>query len=60
MAVALTCPHCRKPFTPNVDVTQPPRLQGTKCTNCRLFVPARVVTAALELAARERVATDAV
>ena len=43
----LACPHCRKQFQPKVDATQPPRLQGAKCPNCKLFVPARVVAAAL-------------
>ncbi|MEO6867700.1 MAG: hypothetical protein ABI200_06735 [Gaiellales bacterium] len=42
----LACPHCQKQFTPKVDATQQPRLQGTKCTNCKLFVPARIVAAA--------------
>lgn len=43
----LACPHCKKQFAPNVDATQPPRLQGAKCPNCKLFVPARIVQAAL-------------
>lgn len=43
---SLACPHCRKQFQPKVDATQPPRLQGAKCPNCKLFVPARVVAAA--------------
>ena len=42
----LACPHCKKQFSPAVDATQPPRLQGAKCPNCKLFVPARVVAAA--------------
>lgn len=44
---AVACPHCRKSFRPAVDATQPPRLQGAKCPHCKLFVPARVVAAAL-------------
>jgi hypothetical protein len=43
---SLACPHCKKQFQPNVDATQPPRLQGAKCPHCKLFVPARVVAAA--------------
>lgn len=42
----LACPHCKKQFAPNVDATQPPRLQGAKCPHCKLFVPARIVAAA--------------
>ena len=42
----LACPHCKKQFQPAVDETQPPRLQGAKCPNCKLFVPARIVAAA--------------
>ena len=42
----LACPHCKKQFSPAVDATQPPRLQGAKCPNCKLFVPARLVAAA--------------
>ena len=42
----LACPHCKKQFAPNVDATQPPRLQGAKCPHCKLFVPARIVSAA--------------
>jgi DNA-directed RNA polymerase subunit RPC12/RpoP len=45
---ALACPHCKKQFRPTVDATQPPRLQGAKCPNCKLFVPARIVSAALQ------------
>jgi hypothetical protein len=45
-APTLGCPHCKKQFSPSVDATQPPRLQGAKCPNCKLFVPARVVAAA--------------
>jgi DNA-directed RNA polymerase subunit RPC12/RpoP len=44
----LACPHCKKQFAPAVDATQPPRLQGAKCPNCKLFVPARVVAAAFD------------
>jgi transcription elongation factor Elf1 len=47
-STTLACPHCKKQFTPAVDVTQPLRLQGAKCTNCKLFVPARVVAAAFD------------
>lgn len=43
---ALACPHCKKQFRPAVDATQPPRLQGAKCPNCKLFVPERIVRAA--------------
>jgi len=42
----LACPHCKKLFAPAVDHTQPPRLQGAKCPNCKLFVPERIVAAA--------------
>lgn len=42
----LACPHCKKQFAPKVDATQPPRLQGAKCPNCKLFVPERIVAAA--------------
>lgn len=45
-AATLACPHCKKQFRPSVDATQPPRLQGAKCPNCKLFVPARIVAAA--------------
>lgn len=45
-ATTLACPHCKKQFAPSVDVSQPLRLQGAKCPNCKLFVPARVVAAA--------------
>lgn len=48
--VALACPHCKKQFRPTVDATQPPRLQGAKCPNCKLFVPARIVSAAMAAA----------
>lgn len=44
----LACPHCRKQFSPAMDATQPPRLQGAKCPHCKLFVPARVVQAAFD------------
>ncbi len=43
----LACPHCKKQFAPKVDATQPPRLQGAKCPHCKLFVPARIVSAAI-------------
>ena len=43
----LACPHCKKSFAPAVDATQPPRLQGAKCPHCKLFVPERIVRAAL-------------
>jgi len=46
VSTTLACPHCKKQFAPAVDTTQPLRLQGAKCTNCKLFVPARVVAAA--------------
>jgi hypothetical protein len=45
-SATLACPHCKKQFTPAVDATQPPRLQGAKCPNCKLFVPQRIVSAA--------------
>lgn len=35
------CPHCKKIFVATVNREQPPRLQGAKCPNCRLFVPVR-------------------
>ncbi|MCB0880241.1 MAG: hypothetical protein KDC46_14810 [Thermoleophilia bacterium] len=47
-SATLGCPHCKKQFAPAVDATQPPRLQGAKCPHCKLFVPARVVQAALD------------
>ena len=31
--LAVTCPHCHKPFTPSA------RHRGYKCPHCRLFVP---------------------
>lgn len=40
---AIACPHCKKGFHASVDATQPPRLQGAKCPNCKLFVPARLI-----------------
>jgi hypothetical protein len=39
------CPHCHKEFVAHMDVRQPPRLQGAKCPNCKLFVPARLLPA---------------
>ena len=48
-AASLACPHCKKQFRPAVDATQPPRLQGAKCPNCKLFVPARLVAASLSV-----------
>ncbi len=37
------CPHCHKDFVAQLDTKQPPRLQGAKCPNCKLFVPARLL-----------------
>jgi hypothetical protein len=36
---SIDCPHCHKPFIPEVDLTQRPRFQGAKCPGCNLFVP---------------------
>ena len=44
--VETACPHCHKRFEATIDSNQPPRLQGAKCPNCKLFVPARIVQAA--------------
>jgi hypothetical protein len=43
VAHEVNCPHCKKVFSATVDLTQPPRLQGAKCPNCKLFVPARLI-----------------
>ena len=41
--VATECPHCHREFVASIDASQPPRLQGAKCPNCKLFVPARLL-----------------
>jgi hypothetical protein len=49
--VTTKCPHCKKQFVPAVDLAQLPRLQGAKCPNCKLFVPAESLAAARAAAA---------
>jgi hypothetical protein len=36
---AVTCPHCRKTFTPAPLPRPSARHRGSKCPHCRLFVP---------------------
>ncbi len=37
--LAVTCPHCRKVFTPTPLPRPSVRHRGYKCPHCRLFVP---------------------
>ncbi len=48
------CPHCHKPFTAKIDTRQPPRLQGAKCPNCKLFVPLDAINGPLSAEERRR------
>ena len=38
--LAVTCPHCKKPFEAEVIEGSADRYRGFKCPHCRLFVPA--------------------
>lgn len=44
-AADVSCPHCHKQFTPQMDISQPIRFQGAKCPHCKLFVPVRLLPA---------------
>jgi transposase-like protein len=34
----VTCPHCKRPFTPALLSSPSGQAQGYKCPHCRLFV----------------------
>ncbi|HEY7196729.1 MAG TPA: hypothetical protein VH306_06060 [Gaiellaceae bacterium] len=36
----VVCPHCKKPFTPELIEGGATRYRGYKCPHCRLFVAA--------------------
>jgi transposase-like protein len=36
----VVCPHCKKPFTPELIAGRTERHQGFKCPHCKLFVSA--------------------
>jgi DNA-directed RNA polymerase subunit RPC12/RpoP len=39
----VVCPHCNKPFSPDLLGGDTERYRGFKCPHCRLFVPAERV-----------------
>jgi hypothetical protein len=38
-AFVVVCPHCKKPFEPELLEGPAARYRGFKCPHCRLFVP---------------------
>jgi DNA-directed RNA polymerase subunit RPC12/RpoP len=41
----IVCPHCKKPFKPDLIAGSAERYRGFKCPHCRLFVPAARIKA---------------
>ena len=35
----VVCPHCKKPFSPDLLAGSSARHRGYKCPHCKLFVP---------------------
>jgi hypothetical protein len=38
-AAEVVCPHCKKPFAPELLEGSKADFRGSKCPHCRLFVP---------------------